>query len=105
MHSVSSILIYAWCLKALRRVLGPALSASKCVLSTFYRCTFGKDRVEFFVAPVMELPATETCLTAVNLAKQSMLAGPSWPNVGRFAAFGGNQGQAVLQCILSVSVS
>ena len=42
------------------------LSASECVLSAFYQCTIGKDRVEFFMAPVTELLATETCLTPVN---------------------------------------
>lgn len=68
MHAVTSILTEAWHLKARKRALGPALSASKCVPSAFYQRTIGKERVEFFVAPVTEFLATGTCLTAVNFS-------------------------------------
>lgn len=50
----------------MKRVLGPALSASKCVLRALYQCTIGKDRAEFFMVPVTELLATEICLNAIN---------------------------------------
>lgn len=52
----------------MKGVLVPSLSASKCVLSAFYQCTIGKDRVESLMAPASELLATETCLTAINFS-------------------------------------
>lgn len=84
---------------------GPALSASKCVLNAFCQCTIGKDRVEFFMAPITELLATESSYCyklPCSKACQQYLRGSV--RLMCFAAFGKNQRQTVLQYIFLVSV-